>query len=1192
MMPPQLLETKANKDFKDFFDNKGYVVPFSEKSVNNCEYICRNPNRENTRLYHFAVGHKFKNLPVSPGVIFQRYYDPEQDEMKCHDFQTLQEAYWRDTDFIEELKTWVENIRNLNSHYIHEFDKLQIDKGSRLACFLKDSFRMATMMTFLETKQENGDTRWQKWQEEARQKFASKSYTSEQFDEELKKVYSSHIANKDFQKQYVEFLRNKFVSDKSWKSDFQEAFKELFIDESLNMLLFTEVKDTKGKNWKLNGDYEIMTIKTGMYLSFVGALFFISMFLYKDEAEQLISKISGYKRSNDEMRSKRNIMTYFSKKLSSQDYNSEEKSLIYFRDIIQYLNKYPTEWNKEKDLDNETSDVAEELKKKIEEMEIERLFPTMKKDKDFKDFAIKKLFGRGDCKQENSIYTDIIDKNDEVRAIYEQIKANKFSEKEYENTKNSLKQYALRYVVKTYFNDKLNLRGYQYLTFGDEKQKLEAELNSNKDVEKLKKRLREKLFYTSYGRNQDRFMEMAVRYLAENKCFGIDAEFKMYRFDTTEEQNEHLEHLTKEERDKQKFHDGRLVYYDTYEKYLQRYPENDTPFVIENNAIQVKLDIEEKKDQDSEEKDKDENGNDTKTLVSIQRSLLIYLLQKVLSEKGNIEGSLLNTLRKYYSRYEKKKQEAYLAFENKDKEKRAQMKKFLPRRAVKVQLSEVPLTLSLKGFEQLLQKAEENERRYDKRLECKQATAQSANSPEVLENFMRKNKGKQFKLQFVRKVWNLMYFRDIYKENAKKEGHHKSFHINRDEYNDFCRYMFAMDTIGEYKEKLRLLLQGKGFFDKSKFEEVFNRGKSLDDYYREAKEKFRAWINAQQTKDIGNKYALDNYKLEEKKKIWYINLSDFIEFLEENKSAVKNFPVLGDNSKHLIEHYYACNKKKLHKKLQKNRLEDCLLYEIAIRYLGKEGLDLRTHVQHILTSTYEFQVMNNTDGVICRLSVPFNQIERYVGLVKHREAKARHKLVLSDRLKEYLGKIQEVENEKEDKDKNKEMALILKDFFEKDQLVTLDSLGKIQKHIIVESSKFLSVYMELEKYFVYKDKLTIKNNNRITYEEITSLHSLVEKEDRNAACHFNLPNDLYEKKVKEIERKFINAFIKPGNYENYGSIPPAERGVLDKLLKKYHNNYYKCKTEKGKQREEAENRYFEMKIKGSNRRKKNNSFLV
>lgn len=1134
MMPPQLLETKANKDFKDFFDNKGYVVPFSEKSVNNCEYICRNPNRENTRLYHFAVGHKFKNLPVSPGVIFQRYYDPEQGEMKCHDFQTLQEAYWRDTDFIKELKTWVENIRNLNSHYIHEFDKLQIDKESRLACFLKDSFRMATMMTFLETKQENGDTRWQKWQEEARQKFASKSYTSEQFDEELKKVYSSHIENKDFQEQYVEFLRNKFVSDKSWKPDFQEAFKKLSIDESLNMLLFTEVKDTKGKNWKLNGDYEIMTIKTGMYLSFVGALFFISMFLYKDEAEQLISKISGYKRSNDEMRSKRNIMTYFSKKLSSQDYNSEEKSLIYFRDIIQYLNKYPTEWNKEKDLDNETSDVAEELKKKIEEMEIERLFPTMKKDKDFKDFAIKKLFGRGDCKQENSIYTDIIDKE--------------------------------------------------------------------KDVEKLKKRLREKLFYTSYGRNQDRFMEMAVRYLAENKCFGIDAEFKICTRYTVDEQKAELANKTKKELDETKFHAGRPVDYFTHQELYEENSEQGTSFVIENNAIQVWLQLKEKKQEEKKQEEKKESKDKdfrkerrkTKTLVSIQRSLLIYLLQKVLSEKGNIENSLLNTLRKYYSRYKKKKQEAYLAFENKDKEKRAQMKKFLPRRAVKVQLSEVPLTLSLKGFEQLLQKAEENERRYDKRLACKQATALSANSPEVLENFMRKNKGKQFKLQFVRKVWNLMYFRDIYKENAKEEGHHKSLHINRDEYNDLCRYMFAMDTIREYKEKLRLLLQGKGFFDNSEFKEVFNRGNSLDDYYREAKEKFRAWINAQQTKDIGNKYALDNYKLEEKKKIWYINLSDFIEFLEENKSAVKNFPVLGDNSKHLIEHYYACNKKKLHKKLQKNRLEDCLLYEIAIRYLGKEGLDLRTHVQHILTSTYEFQVMNNTDGVICRLSVPFNQIERYVGLVKHREANARHKLVLSDRLKKYLKKIRKVENKKKkkNKNKNKEMALILEDFFEKDQLVTLDSLGKIQKHIIVESSKFLSVYMELEKYFVYKDKLTIKNNNRIIYEEITSLHSLVKKGDRNAACHFNLPNDLYEKKVKEIERKFINAFIKPGNYENYGSIPLAERGVLDKLLDKYHNNYYKCKTEKGKQREEAENRYFEMKIKGSNRRKKNNSFLV
>ena len=72
------------------------------------------------------------------------------------------------------------------------------------------------------------------------------------------------------------------------------------------------------------------------------------MFLYKGEAEKLISKIKGFKRNEDKKEnSKRNIFTFFSKKFSSQDINSEEAPLIKFRDIIQYLNRYPVVWNHE-----------------------------------------------------------------------------------------------------------------------------------------------------------------------------------------------------------------------------------------------------------------------------------------------------------------------------------------------------------------------------------------------------------------------------------------------------------------------------------------------------------------------------------------------------------------------------------------------------------------------------------------------------------------------------------------------------------------------------------------------------------------------------------------------------------------------------------------------------------------------------
>lgn len=1179
-MDNKLTQYNAERDFGQFFDNKCYVVSLSEKSVSNYKYICGNKTNLKWRLHHFAVGHRFKSLPVSSSIIFQNTYDKEIKKYSCLDFQKLQiEAF----NIEDDLKEWIDNLRNLNNHYIHTFDNLRIKKSSPIALFLKDAFRMATTMIFLDTKE-----LWATWKERATEQLIHGNYTSEQLDEQLRKKYTDYISFKSFKRDYVNFLKQKFYPfDEEKKLTAEErkkaesyinlrnAFGEQSIDECIESLLFTEVSEPI--DWKLYGEHQIMTIEPGAYLSFTGSLFLLSMFLYKDEANQLISKVKGYKRNDDDqMRSKRNIMSFFAKKRNSQDYDSEERGLIYARDIIQYLNKYPTAWNREIDLDNESEPgVAAELKKKIEEMEIDRLFPDMADNEDFKQYAIARIFRNESLEPPKPIYKDCIEKNSEVKAIYDIIVTNKFNRQDYKD--DTFKMFALSYVVKKYFPDKLHLAGYKNIQFGKKHQEFNTNKVINKAIEKLQKRLRDKIFYTSYGRNQDRFMEIAVRYLATTKYFGENARFKMYQFYTTDEQNEYLEEqkqrLTKKEYDALKFHGGKLTHYCTYAEHQKIYPEWDTPFVEENNAIQVKLSL----------------VKGTDTIVSIQRPLLVYLLQDALfAPKTNKIGG--DTLLKHYfvGAYKADLQVMHSAFKAKpkkeDKTTLAQMRKLLPRKAVKKQLSE-PIMQTLDAYGKILEQAQEREERYGKLLEYKKKT-----SREAYENFIRNNKGKQFKLQFVRKAWHIMYFRNIYKAAAPtQKDHHKSLHITRDEFNDFCRYMFAMDTVSNYKECLRILLNNKGFFDNAEFKILFDGGHSLDYYYAKTKTKFAEWINNQQQQPIDDrKFQLDGYKNFSGNHILYINLSHFLEFLKKKNRLLLHegkgieLPALA-NKEYLIADYYyniECTKdtdkaqRKVFNTLKPYRLEDCLLYEIAIRYFTSNGVDssnVKNSVRKILTAEYKFSVKDQSNEHLYSIQVPFKQIERYVGINNYYKEKEKrgHKNFLCE-LPKYL----------DDACNKKSLKTVFANY-QRDNIIMLDDLHKIQTDIVTESGKFLSVYMELEKYFVAKNELTIKKENRITFGEIVQLKKYLEidKDTRNTACHFGVPDELYEDKLKEVERKFVEQYI-PATCADYSSIGKHERAVTDKLLKSLHNSFFNHRGKNAtKRKEEVEKQYFEKVVK-------------
>ncbi len=1198
-MEDKLLKYNAERDFSHFFENKCYTVSLAEKSLSNYNYICRNSINLQWRLYHFAVGHRFKSLPVSSNIIFQKNYDAATKTHHCGDFKSLQ---IEEFGFQDCLKQMIDDLRNLNNHYIHTFDKLLIDKNSPIACFLKEAFRMATMMMFLELpEKESNQIKWDVWRNKIHNKYSQKDYTAEQFDKEMSDIFCRYTNSDEFKSAYKSFLQQKFYPfDEGKKSDeekqkaetyinLRKAFVKQSVDDCIDTLLFTEVKEAF--DWDLYGDHSVISIKSGTYLSFVGSLFFLSMFLYKDEANQLISKIKGYKRNDDDqMRSKRNIMSFFAKKRSSQDYDCEERSLIYARDIIQYLNKYPTTWNKEIDLDNESKPtIAKALKERIEEMEMDRLFPEMTDDLDFKQYAVARIFRNESPNPPKPIYRDFIEKNSEVKAVYQEITNNKFQKKSYKPK--SFKMFVLRYVVKTYFSDKPLYRECLNESFGKKHQEFETELNTNKAVDRLKNRLKHKSFYTSYGRNQDRFMEIAVRYLAQTKYFGDDAQFKMYRFYTTDEQDRYLREqeqaLSKKEYDALRFHGGKLTYYATYPAHLEKYPEWDTPFVIENNAVQVILSL--------------DDGQ--QTIVSIQRPLLVYLLQDALFAPASVElkGNLL--LRKYFHKAYKTDFEAmHLAFKNKNSSQQATMKKLLPRRAVKKQLTGVPVQQSLEAFRRILAQAQEHEKRYQKLLEYKKAT-----SFEAYDNFVRNNKGKQFKLQFVRKAWHIMYFKDIYKASAPtQDKHHKSLHITRDEFNDFCRYMFAMDTVSDYKLCLRNLLDSKCFFKNEEFKNLFDNGHSLDDYYRKTKEEFNEWIKNQEQHSVDtDKYQLAGYKNLFGNHILYINLSHFLAFMknekrllprpldkkeadsnEEEKAAKEgiDMPALC-NKKHLIADYYLgnANRKEMDKAalkasnaLMTQRLEDCLLYEIAIHYFTNNRQDaqsIKKSVSTILVSDYTFPVMDKTGNYLYSIEVPFKQIERYVGIVNYYKEKAKDFSSFITDLPQYLSKAANCND----------IKTVISHYNAK-KSITLEEFHQVQKHIVTESGKFLAIYMELEKYFVWKDKLRIKSaNNRITYREIASLHNFLTDKERNIACHFGIPDGLYSDKTKAVEKEFVKRYI-PNDCTQYGDIPKQERVVTNKLLRTAHNNYFDHKErDKVRKVKNAEDRYFKEIIRGYKR---------
>jgi len=1149
----------CRNSFKRIFDFKGEIAPIAEKACRNFEVKAKNKVNREQRLHYFAIGHTFKHIDTERQ--FEKALNEELREKRPTRFLALQafdrsfcdelEKIIIDKDNKKKYQGIIPDIRNINSHYVHDFQKIKLDTLScRMISFIKESFELAITQTYLKEKEIS---------------------------------YQQLVEQENVDKALVTFMHDKFypLDDKGTNlpeevqrsldeyKAIRDNFKSLSKEDAIDSLLFVEVDNDF--DWKLYGVHPVFKITTGKYLSFYACLFLLSMFLYKSEAEKLIGKIKGFKKQEKtEEKSKRRIFSFFSKKFSSQDIDSEENHLVKFRDLIQYLNHYPLAWNKELELESQHPAMTDKLKAKIIEMEINRSFPTYSNNERFHVFAKYQIWGKkyfGKSIEQEYIKQSFTEK--EIEAFNYEIDASP-ELKDANEKLDKLKAVTGLYGAKNDRNTKEIKKTEGIIN------RITREKATNPVKEKLKNRIEKNLLFVSYGRNQDRFMNFAIRYLAETKYFGEDAQFKTYRFSSTEEQDDELlklkETQSKKEYDKLKFHQGKPVHFTTFKDHLEHYESWDTPFVIENNAVQVKLTF----------------ATGIKKIVSVQRGLMVYFLEDALTkESDKIENAGKSLLEDYYAFHQKEFSQCKSVLEQSSsissKEKTI-FKKLLPKRLLyhyspAVQNGKPQNTLSL-----LLERATNAEKRYDDLLTKAKAEGN-------FDDFVKRNKGKQFKLQFVRKAWHLMFFKESYMQQAAFSGHHKRFHIAKDEFNDFSRFMFAFDEVPHYKAYLTEMLEKKGFFDNPGFKTLFRDGVSLDDLYLKTKKAYEAWLSEQDIRvQEEDKYALGNYEHFFGDEMFYINISHFINYLDaksrlkRDEQGLMKFTAL-ENVKFLIPEYYYTDKLekaeyktcgKLYNKLKSSKLEDALLFEMAMRYLKIDKQIVqkaKSHATEILKQDVEFDIRDLNSNHLYHLMVPFNKIESYIGLIKLKEEQEESKFKTS-----FLANIVSyIELVKE----KKEIKGIYKTFSTNPakRVLTFDELNKIDGHLISSSVKFTKLALTLEQYYVSERMLSIIADHRIEYDEIKDLKKYYNTKTRNKAFHFGVPENSYDNIISKIEQEFVRNEIKSTQSHKFEELSKPLKSICSLFMDTIHNNYFDPRERDGKKKhKDAEQKYFDTVI--------------
>jgi hypothetical protein len=360
----------------------------------------------------------------------------------------------------------------------------------------------------------------------------------------------------------------------------------------------------------------------------------------------------------------------------------------------------------------------------------------------------------------------------------------------------------------------------------------------------------------------------------------------------------------------------------------------------------------------------------------------------------------------------------------------------------------------------------------------------------LFEDFKKKNKGKQYKLRFVKKAWNIMYFKEAYNTTKEAVGHHTSNHISKDEYDDFCKYVFAFGEVSGYKILLTKMLERKGFFTDD-LKKTFDKSNSIEDLFNHTLSVFEKWIIKKSKEKRTHKIESYNYLNQPEKSITYINASLFIEYLKENnKLIIENnrlqYQSLAYNQ-YLIPEFYYKEKieiqeakknndvKALYNKLRTNRLEDCLLYEMAMYYLNiEQGIkqNIKKKVTDILSSDLEFYVNDKEGKFKYKFILPFNKLEAFIEQTKFKETQEK---------KFGAGYLENIGNGYLDDNQNDKALKNIYEEFNSNKTLTYDGFNKINAQVMASSCKFSAVYIQLEAYFVSESNLKIGNKHICFY---------------------------------------------------------------------------------------------------------------
>lgn len=1082
--------------FYQIFDNKGTVIPFADKANQTCKKLKSNPHK----FYYFAIGFQIKNLDKKQ--LFR--YKDELDCTSATQFKMLDIPVF--VNLINDISTYIDAIRNINAHYIHTFDSVNLKQSNDIKRFIKQAFLCSVISNYALEKKTTIEK-------------ALKS-------EEAVVKYLSSI-----------FLHHKNTTDKQ-----KDRFNALSLSEAIEEILFIKVE--QNIEWTDSSEQSIFNIPIGTYPSYWAILLLVAIFNYKNDTTRLISATKGLKRTDSSGLPKREIFSFFSKKFSSQDYNSNLRHLVKFRDLINYLNKYPTSWKNRKI--NETQELSTQLYKYIIKGEIANLFPAYLDEKDESEFTS---------------YSNFI-----AQKVLGLSTARSFGFQE-STTYNKQYEYNYRYSPKQQTDissKKIKIQKSKYNL-----EKLEQDLSNllkkeNKNIELLKQRVSEGISWTIYGRNQDRFMLFAARFLAENNYFGQDSRFKVYLFSNNLDQINYIEslkaelkktkeqsvyQLKKKEIDNLKYHDGRIVEFQSYTEIQSKDQEYDLPFVVANNAIQIEL-------------------PDSKVILNIQRELMPYILEDSIwfaLNKSSKRSKLVDDYRTYYEHDFSRSMEQ-LEKDNSNGLDENILKRIIPKRLLQQYIPKNTTQPSTNSFRLLIKKANDAELRYNERLK----ESIEAGNYEV---FINRNKGKKHKLNFIYKSWNIMFFKNIYIEKLDdtKGKHHKDYHFTREEYQDFSKWMYAFEDYPFTKEHLVSLLTRKGFLN-SDIDHMLKSSTTLGELFQQSLDLFTAWSKENSPKNRPNQ-KLKSYRDILENNMWYINLSHFRNFIinQRKDKVVKGTSKIKftslDIADKLIPEYYEKylnpnTNKKLFNQLKSTRLEDSLLYNIAFIYLNENIKENRTlsytiqqnRIEYLLRSNVKINIhQKGGKAILFSINTPFKKLQDFLGTSNFAYS-------------QYID-ISDYINCNPDFDKSKDLEKNIYYSLRKSKEITYDQLQYTVSIILGSLLKLSTTMMELERYLILDKYLPQNKNilessvNRITLNDLKDFDKdprIIDEEFRimrNTALHLKVPKTSILNYLKELERIIIKEL--QDNIDSWGNIPSSIEPLLYYFLTKFHSNLYK-----------------------------------